>query len=60
MDKLLLTLPEVCQQLGLGRSKVYELMHAGELRYVKIGKSVRFLPQEIEAFVTRLCKDVSY
>ena len=37
MDKLLLTPTEAAQVLGIGRSKVYELMQTGQLTSVHIG-----------------------
>ena len=54
MEKQLYTLPEVQEALSLGRSKVYELMAAGELRPLRVGRAVRFRAQEVEAFVERL------
>ena len=38
MDKLLLTANEAAAVLGVGRSKVYELMAGGQLPSVHIGK----------------------
>ena len=37
MDKLLLTPTEAASALGIGRSKVYELMQTGQLQSVHIG-----------------------
>ena len=37
MDKLLLTPTEAAQDLGIGRSKVYELVQTGQLTSVHIG-----------------------
>ena len=37
MEKLLLSPAEAAEHLGIGRSKVYELMRLGHLRSVKIG-----------------------
>lgn len=37
MDKLLLTPTEAAAALGIGRSKVYELLQAGQLQSVHIG-----------------------
>lgn len=36
--KLLLSIPEACEVLGLGRSTVCELIRSGELRSVKVGR----------------------
>jgi excisionase family DNA binding protein len=41
MDKLLLRVEEAQDVLGLGRTKVYELVASGQLRSVHIGRSVR-------------------
>ena len=41
MDKLLLRPIEAAEAIGLGRSKVYELLASGELPSVRIGGSVR-------------------
>ena len=37
MDKLLLTPTEAAAALGVGRSKVYELLQCGSLQSVRIG-----------------------
>lgn len=44
-DKLLLTPVEAAQALGIGRTKVYELMAAGTLASVRIGRCRR-VPRE--------------
>ena len=41
MERLLLRAEEVQKALGLGRSKVYEMMACGELPTIRIGRSVR-------------------
>jgi excisionase family DNA binding protein len=53
MEPTLLRPPEVAHQLGLGRSKVYQLMATGDLRTVHIGRAVRIPAAEVEAFVAR-------
>ena len=45
MDKLLLTPVEAAQTLGIGRSKVYQLLQTGQLQAVLIG-SCRRVPVE--------------
>jgi excisionase family DNA binding protein len=37
MDRLLCSIPEAAEALGLGRSKTYELISAGKLETVSIG-----------------------
>jgi excisionase family DNA binding protein len=45
MDKLLLTPAEAARALGVGRTKVYELMASGALASVQIGRCRR-VPRE--------------
>ena len=54
MDKLLLTPTEAAAALGIGRSKVYELMRAGTLGSVRIDTCRRIPAAELEALVDRL------
>jgi excisionase family DNA binding protein len=51
-NKLLLTVPEAARSLGLCRSFVYELVRAGELTSVKIGRARRVPFAALEAFIT--------
>lgn len=48
---LLVTVSEAARLLALGRTSIYQLMWADELRPVRIGKSVRFTIAELERFV---------
>ena len=41
MEKLLLRPAEAGEVLGLGRSKIYELLANGSIPSIRIGKSVR-------------------
>lgn len=41
MEKLLLTAEETAEVLGIGRSKVYELLRAGTIQSVRTGASRR-------------------
>jgi excisionase family DNA binding protein len=52
--KLLHTATEAADALGISRSRVYELMAAGELEYVKLGRSRRIPADALESFVARL------
>ena len=54
MENLLLTIPQASSALQLGRSKVYELLQAQELKAVRVGRSVRIPATEVERFVRRL------
>lgn len=52
--KMLMKVAEAADQLSLSRSKVYELIAAGDIAVIKVGKSARIEAQELERFVARL------
>jgi excisionase family DNA binding protein len=54
VDFQLFTVVEVSRFLGLGRSKVYELLYSGELKSVKIGGSRRIRYSDLGEFVRYL------
>ena len=53
MDKLLFRPSEAAEAIGIGRSKVYELIASGELPSIRIGSSVRVSVAALEAWVER-------
>ena len=53
-ERLLLRPEEVAEVIGVGRTKVYELMGSGLLRSVKIGGSRRVPKVALEEFVATL------
>ena len=57
-EKLLLTVPEVGQSLGLKRSKVYQILQSGKLRSVRLDGSRRVLVHDLREFVEHLKADV--
>jgi excisionase family DNA binding protein len=50
----LLTVVEVAKLLGISRSKVYELLYAGEIKSVKIGGSRRIRYTDLGDYVRYL------
>ena len=50
---LLLTIPQAAAVLAIGRTTVYELIGAGDLEAVHLGRSVRVPVAELHAFVAR-------
>lgn len=54
MDKLLLTPTEAAAALGIGRSKVYELLQTGTLPSVRIGACRRVPAEAVHIFVANL------
>ncbi|MFD1825237.1 MULTISPECIES: helix-turn-helix domain-containing protein [Mumia] len=51
MTSLLLRPIEAAEQLGIGRTKLYELMSAGKLGYVQIGALRRVPLAALEKFI---------
>jgi excisionase family DNA binding protein len=54
MDRLLLTPNEAAVALGIGRSKVYELLRTGALPSVRIGTCRRISTDGLSAFLRSL------
>jgi len=52
--RLLHTIPDAGEQLGIGRSTLYELMAAGEIQTVKIGRRTLIAHDELVRYVDRL------
>jgi excisionase family DNA binding protein len=50
---LLLTIPQAASVLAVGRTTVYELIGAGDLEAVHIGRSVRVPVDALRSFVDR-------
>jgi excisionase family DNA binding protein len=50
----LLRLPDACRYLGLGRSKVYELIGQGEIAVVKVGGRTLVPMASLEKFIRSL------
>ena len=53
-ERLLLKPTEAAELIGLGRSKTYEMIRAGELPSVRLGNSVRVPLRELQVWVERL------
>lgn len=51
---LLLSIQEAARSLGVGRTKTYELISAGEIEVVHIGRCARVPVDAVEAYVERL------
>ena len=59
MEKLLLTAEEAAEVLGIGSSKVYELLRAGVLQSVRIGACRRIPAAAIVDYVERLRREAA-
>jgi excisionase family DNA binding protein len=53
VEPLLLTIPQVAAMLGLGRTKVYDLIDHEGLPTVKLGTARRIPRQALEVWLTR-------
>ncbi len=54
MHTLLLTTAEAAELLGVSRTTVYELLNAGQLESIRIGRSRRIPRAALVAYVDRL------
>jgi excisionase family DNA binding protein len=50
VDTLLCSIPEAAKALSLGRSKLYELINAGALQTVTIGRRRLVVTESLQAF----------
>lgn len=58
-DRKLLTVNETCKQLGLGRTKVYELISSGMLRTVQIGNARRVVGESVDELIEILAQEAA-
>jgi excisionase family DNA binding protein len=54
VERRLLTAEEAGEVLRISRTRVYELIYAGELRSIKIGRLRRITVAAIEEFIERM------
>jgi len=47
----LLSIPELCQQLGMGKSWVYRRLCSGEIPSVKLGRSIKVKLEDLEEYL---------
>jgi excisionase family DNA binding protein len=58
MDRILLTPTEAADALGIGRSKLYELLRQGRIRSIRIGTCRRVPAAALDEFVVAAAGDV--
>lgn len=54
----LLRLGEVAERLAISKSMAWKLVAYGQLRSVKIGRSVRVRPSDVEEYLARSTRDL--
>ncbi len=47
----LLSIPEVCQELGMGKSWVYRRIRSGEIPSVKLGHNIKVRREDLERYI---------
>ena len=50
-DLELLSIPEVCQGLGMGKSWVYRRLKNGEIPSIKLGRSIKVKRSDLEGYL---------
>ncbi len=51
--KRLISIPQASSYLGISKKMVEKLMYRGEIPYYKVGKLVRFRPEEIDFWLSK-------
>jgi predicted DNA-binding transcriptional regulator AlpA len=52
-ERLTVRIPQALSMIGLGRSMFYELVSAGEIETIKVGKATLVLVSSLNEFVER-------
>lgn len=55
--RLLLSTEEAARELGIGRTRMYELLRTGKVASVKLGRSRRIRPEDLEGYVKQLAEN---
>jgi excisionase family DNA binding protein len=49
----LLSIPQLCQELGMGKSWIYRRLRSGEIPSVRLGRTIKVRRDELEAYLYR-------
>ena len=49
----LLSIPQLCQELGMGKTWIYRRLRSGEIPSVRLGRSIRVRHDELEEYLQR-------
>ena len=49
----LLSIPQLCQELGIGKSWLYRRLRSGEIPSVRLGRSIKVRRDELEQYLDR-------
>jgi excisionase family DNA binding protein len=53
MDRLMLRPTEAAEAIGVGRSKIYELISSGQIPHVRLGGVIRVPVQALNQWIAR-------
>jgi excisionase family DNA binding protein len=54
---MLLTVKDIARILTISQSKAYKLAESGQILSIKIGRSLRFHPEQVNDFIARKTKE---
>jgi excisionase family DNA binding protein len=49
----LLSIPQLCQELGMGKSWIYRRLRSGEIPSIRLGRSIKVRRDELEQYLER-------
>jgi excisionase family DNA binding protein len=49
----LLSIPQLCQELGMGKSWIYRRLRNGEIPSIRLGRTIKVRRDELEAYLDR-------
>ena len=49
----LLSIPQLCQELGMGKSWIYRRLRSGEIPSVRLGRTIKVRRDELEQYLRR-------
>jgi excisionase family DNA binding protein len=52
-DVQLLSIPQLCQELGMGKNWIYRRLRSGEIPSIRLGRSIKVRRDELEAYLER-------
>ena len=55
-ERLLLTVPEAAEALGISRSHAYQLLASGQLPCIRLGRAARIPKAWLEKWVAEQCE----
>ncbi len=53
-NRLLLSVEEAAERLGIGRSLMYELISSGQVASIRVGRLRRIAPEALSAYIATL------